>query len=93
MSGKLLYFFATNKFPVFGFDWDGACDISFNDAIENTTEVPILHISLPLLPCSLDNYTLFQTLEYITTLVSSVTVYWAGRMVFRMVSSESMLAT
>lgn len=64
-AGQLMYFFATNNYPVFGFDWSGACDI---DHEISATSVPVLQISSVTLPCK--NYTLIAALEYITTLVS-----------------------
>lgn len=74
-SGQILYFFATDAFPVLGFDWDNACPIKYYEANDtsrefvNTTEVPVLDIFIPSLPCSIENATLFEALKYITTLV------------------------
>ena len=71
-AGNILFYFASNGFSVFGFDWSSACDI-----YESRT---ILELTLPSLPCNdtksdvLLNYTdqteLQLALQYVTTLVS-----------------------
>lgn len=79
LAGGLLFFFASNGFTVFGFDWADACDIpellynSEANLDHSAINFPTLNLVVPSLPCS--NSTALeseinQTLLYLTILVS-----------------------
>ena len=69
-ASKLLLFFATSGFTVFGFDWADACDIPTGKSFNlSTVSLPTLDLVIACNDTMLESE-LNQTLVYLTTLVS-----------------------